>query len=98
MEISERMAMIFKESRKKSVSPPITSFTYDLHYAANGIYADLPKWERQARSMAYAVTNQEVFIEPYDKIIGRVYYKGEKTPEKLADCFDFNTQPKLNSQ
>lgn len=98
MEMTCRMKTIFEESRKKAITPPQTSFTYDLHYSANELYASLPRWERQARSMAYAIANQDVFIEPYDKIIGRVYYRGEKRPEKYADCFDFNTQPRLNSQ
>ena len=98
MEITSRMKMIFEESRKKAIAPPVTSFTYDLHYSANNLYSELPRWERQARAMAYAIANQDVFIEPYDKIIGRVYYRGEKRPEKYADCFDFNTQPRLNAQ
>jgi len=98
MEISPRMKMLFEESRKKAINPPVTSFTYDIHYAAQNLYSDLPKWEKQARSMAYAIANQEVFIEPYDKIIGRVYYRGEKRPEKYDPDFDFNTQPKLNTQ
>ncbi len=98
MEISNRMKMVFEESRKKAIAPPQTSFAYDIHYAALHLYSELPKWEKQARSMAYAVTNQEVFIEPYDKIIGRVYYRGEKRPEAYCSDFDFNTQPMLNAK
>lgn len=98
MAISERMKMIFEESRKKAITPPQNTFNYDIHSSALGMYKDLPRWEKQARAMAYAVTNQEVYIEPYDKIIGRVYYYGEKKPEKYDPDFDFNTQPRLESQ
>ena len=96
--LSERMSMLFKESRALAITPPHSSFNHDIHYAATNMYADLPKWEKQARSMAYAVTNQAVFIKPYDKIIGRVYYRGEQAIEKRDPDFDFNTQPRINSQ
>lgn len=98
MGFSPRIKMLFEESRKKAINPPVTSFTYNIHYAAQNLYAELPKWEKQARSMAYAIANQEVFIEPYDKVIGRVYYKNSKTPEKYDPDFDFNTQPTLDTQ
>ena len=98
MAISERMKMIFEESRKKAIDPPQHTFNYDIHTSALGMYKDLPRWEKQARAMAYAVTNQTVYIEPYDKIIGRVYYRGEKRPEQYDPDFDFNTQPSRESQ
>ncbi len=98
MSISSRMKMIFEESRKKAKNPPETSFYYDTHYAALNLYSDLPKWEKQARSVAYALTNQDVTIEPYDKIIGRTYYKYEKAPEITDSDFDFSYQPMMDSK
>ncbi len=98
MELSEKMKELFKASREKAVKPPVTSFNFDLHYAALNIFSGLPKWEKQARSMAYAITNQEVFIEPYDKIIGRVYYRNEKKPEKYDLDFDFSSRPRQNAE
>lgn len=98
MAMSERIKMIFEESRKKAITPPQNTFNYDIHSSALGIYKDLPRWEKQARAMAYAVKNQTVYVEPYDKIIGRVYYYGEKKPEAYDPDFDFNSQPRIASQ
>ena len=94
MSISERMQMLFERSRKVAIDPPRTTFNRDLHYSALTLYKDLPRWEKQARAMAYAIVNQEIFIESYDKIIGRVYYFNEIPPEKCDPDFDFNSQLK----
>ena len=98
MAISERMQMLFERSRKVAFAPPRNTFNKDLHEAALGIYKDLPTWEKQARSMAYAIVNQEVFIESYDKIIGRVYYFNEIPPEELSPDYDFNKQPRADAE
>ena len=87
------MKKIFDESRKKAIAPPINSFRHDTHYAAINLYSDLPRWEKQARSVAYAVVNQEVLIEPYDSVIGRVYHHKEVPIEKADPDFDFNSVP-----
>ena len=97
MAISERMKMLFERSRKVALAPPRNTFNKDLHSSALTIYKDLPRWEKQARAMAYAIVNQEVYIEPYDKIIGRVYYFNEIPAEQLDPDFDFNQQPKINT-
>ena len=94
MKLSEKMQKIFVESRNKAKKPPENTFRYDMNFAATELYPQLEKWEKQARSVAYAVVNQEVFIEPYDRIIGRVFYYGEKKPTVLCPDFDFNSVPK----
>jgi formate C-acetyltransferase len=98
MAISERMQMLFERSRKVAIDPPRNTFNRDLHYAALNIYKDLPVWEKQARAMAYAIKNQEIYIEPYDKIIGRVYYYNEIKAEAYDSDFDFNQQPRANAE
>ena len=98
MESSERIKMLFEDSRKKAINPPKNTFNHDIHYSAINLYSDLPKWEKRARAMAYAITNQAVYIEPFDKIIGRVYYRGEVPIESYDPDFDFNTKPRLNSE
>ena len=90
MEISERMQALFARSREVAKKPPQNTFNYDFHYAARNMYAQLPRWEKIARSMAYAVTNQEVMVEADDKIIGRVYYHGQKAVENPDPDFDFS--------
>ena len=92
MSSSERISNLFDRSRKVAINPPKSSFNYDLHRSALTIYKDLPRWEKQARAMAFAIVNQEIFIEPYDKIIGRVYYKNEIPVSERDKDFDFNAQ------
>lgn len=84
----DRGEMLFTESRKKAILSPENTFDYDLHYAANELYTDLPRWEKQARAMAYAIENQRIFIEHYDKIIGRVYYTNAKPIDKVDRDLD----------
>ena len=98
MAISERMQTLFERSRKVAFAPPRNTFNKDLHSAALGIYKDLPTWEKQARAMAYAIVNQPIYIEDYDKIIGRVYYFNEIPPEATDPDFDFNQQPKADTE
>ena len=91
MAISERMSRVFNKSRELAINPPKSTFLLDVHTSALTTFNDLPKWEKQARAKAFAIVNQEVYIDPDDKIIGRVYYKNEVKPEKYDTDFDFNT-------
>lgn len=90
-EKSERMQRLFEESRKKAIASPSNSFVSDFHYAARNKYADLPLWEKIARSMADAVVNQPIYIDEDDKLIGRVYYAKGQNAENPDPDFDFNT-------
>ena len=96
MQLSEKIRKLFDESRKKAINPPISTFRYDTHYAAVNLYSDLPRWEKQARSIAYAMVNQDVLIEPYEKLVGRVYHRTEKPIEKEDPDFDFNDALRKN--
>lgn len=98
MAISERMKMLFDRSRAVAINPPRNTFARDLHSSALTLYKDLPTWEKQARAMAYAIVNQEIYIEDYDKIIGRVYYQNEIPPENYDPDFDFNKQPRVYAE
>ncbi|NLC58510.1 MAG: hypothetical protein GX774_16890 [Armatimonadetes bacterium] len=37
------------------------------------LYADLPLWERQARSLAYALVNEPVRLFPEERLVGTIY-------------------------
>lgn len=89
MQLTERIRQIGEDSVKAWHEHDETHFNFDLHYSANTVYQKLPLWEKAARSMAYAVTAQEVIIKPYDKLIGRVYYYG-KTKPCSEICRDFD--------
>ena len=88
MEQSERLQKIYEYSAEKGTNPPQEHFNYDMHKAAIEKYADLPRWEKIARSTADAIVNQDIIIEPFDKIIGRTYYNGIPV-EKGDPDFDF---------
>ena len=87
MERSERMQTVYAYSAEKGTNPPQEHFTYDMHKAAIEKYAHLPRWEKIARSTADAIVNQDIIIEPFDKLIGRTYYNA-KPIEKYDP--DFN--------
>jgi len=96
--LSERMQAAFDRSRALAKNPPASTFQSDLHSSALHRFRDLPRWEKQARAMGYAIENQAIHILPDDRLIGRVYYRAEKKPEALDPDIDFNTQPKLAAQ
>lgn len=83
MAISERMKAIFTASRERAKNPPEDTFKYDLHKFAITRYANLPKWEKQARAMADAIVAQDVLIDPTDRIIGRVFYGKSRNVEQI---------------
>lgn len=92
MSISERMKKIYEDSLQKGTNPPQNRFNYDIQRFALGKYPTLEKWEKQARSVADAIVNQEIYIEPYDKIIGRVYYANAFPVEKWDPDFNFKAE------
>lgn len=93
-----RMELVFQKSRERAINPPKNTFWRDFHDAAVNRYADLPRVERFAKAMADAIRNQEIYIEPEDKIIGRVYYTGEIAPEVRDPEYDFNTQLRVQTE
>lgn len=82
------MDLLFKRSRELAIESPLQSFDYDVHKSAIEIYSGLPKWEKMARSVAYAITKQKIYIEPQDRIIGRTYFYNAKPVEKFDPDFD----------
>jgi hypothetical protein len=55
------------------------------------LYADLPLWERQARSFAYALLHEPVRLFPGERVNGMFYGGGEIDPQWYhpdwgADC------------
>ncbi|MHB1367529.1 MAG: pyruvate formate lyase family protein [Eubacteriales bacterium] len=89
MQLSERIQQIGKDSVQAWHEHDETHFNFDYHNSAITVYSKCPLWEKAARSMAFAITNQEVIIKSYDKLIGRIYYYGKTKP--CGDtCPDFN--------
>lgn len=90
---STRSQEILLRCKQKGLNPPEAHFMYDYHQAILGVYAHLPKWEKLARAMHYAIVNQEVYIESDDRLIGRVYHLNQKPVEVYAAEADYMTGP-----
>ena len=88
------MDATFKKSRERAKNPPQNTFDFDRHSLALGKFSHLEKWEKLARSMAGAIVNQEIYVDPEDKLIGRVYYSNAKPIEEKDPDLDFKTKPK----
>ena len=71
-----------------------THFSVDCHGAALGRFSELPHWEKLAKSMAFAIENQDVFAYENDRIGGRIYYNHEAKVEKYCPELDCNTEAK----
>ncbi|MCL2488624.1 MAG: hypothetical protein FWE80_08065 [Oscillospiraceae bacterium] len=87
-----RIQQIAADCARNGRCQPQNSFVHDTHTLARTEYADLPQWEKIARSMAEAMVRQEIYISDYDRIIGRIYHLNEKPVVHDAD-FDFHTKP-----
>ena len=82
--------MLEQTLQKSGKNPPQNHYACDLHYAALHLYGNLPKWEKIARATHYALTRQDLYIEPYDRIIGRVYFQNSLPVKEYAADLDFN--------
>ena len=87
-----RIKRVYERTRELGLNPPQQTFNHDMHKFALEKYFHLPRWEKIARATADAVINQDILIEPQDKIIGRVFYSNEKPIEQFDPDFDYNAR------
>jgi len=87
--LSERIRQMEQDCARRGKDSPEEHFQYDYHYAGMNLYHDLPLWEKIARSMAYAIENQDVYVCDGDTIGGRVYYLKSKKVETPDPDFDY---------
>jgi len=86
--ISSRISELEKISIQRGKSGIPSHFRKDIHFAALTKYKECEQWEKAARSMAYAVINQEIYVDKDDQIGGRVYHLNEEPVEKLDENLD----------
>jgi len=91
---SSRIAGLEKVSIQRGRSGIKSHFNRDLHHVALTTYKDCAQWEKIALSMAYAVTNQEVYVDKNDRIGGRVYHLDEEPIEGIDPDLDCDTPAK----
>lgn len=90
--ISERIAELEKVSIERAKSGISSHFAKDYHGSALTQFADCPQWEKTARAMAYAIVNQEIYVDKEDRIGGRVYHVNEEKLERIAPDLDCDTE------
>lgn len=76
--ISSRIQELQKLSALRGKNPKTAHFDYDYHYAAINEFPNLPHSLKLAKSMAYAIGNQDVWAYKEDGLGGRIYYDKEK--------------------
>ena len=92
MPYSERIAKIRAFSEALAYHEPENTYDFDLHSYAKTHCADMPRWEKIARSTAAAIENQAIYIEPHDRLIGRVFlFRNRKVTDRDPD-FDYVTE------
>jgi len=90
---SERCVFLEKEYKQKWGKAPDNRYAVYLQEAALNKYAGLPKWEKIARASYEAMVRQEIFIEPYDRIIGRVFWCSSIQAKQTDPDLDFMEKP-----
>jgi formate C-acetyltransferase len=72
-EMTDRLRALAAAAARRAESGPHTSRARNEERGYFELYADLPLPERQARSLAYALVNEPVFIFPGERINGIFY-------------------------
>ena len=92
MPYSERIGKIRAFSENLSANEPENTYDYDTHQFAKNQFSHLPRWEKIARSTAAAIENQKIYIEPFDRIIGRVFLFNTRKVQDIDRDFDHTTE------
>lgn len=72
---------------------PPNHYMADLHFASLHRYGNLPVWEKIARATHDALINQDIYIEPDDRIIGRVYFLNPCPVTEADPDLDYESRP-----
>jgi pyruvate-formate lyase len=90
-ELSPRIARFYAASRLRGADQPDSDFNKNCADAFDN-FADLPLRERQARSMASAMTELPVYLLPDEELTGMIYHLGKIIDSDNPFPFDW-TKP-----
>ncbi len=90
--ITKRIKDLQIDSKQRGKKGQKTHFFKDYHTAGLTTYKNCPLWEKTARSMAYAVVNQDVWAFKEDKIGGRTYYGNDDNDYVVCEDLDYVTE------
>ena len=85
---SNRICEIEKHTIENNPYRRKAHFVKDYHYAGLHLYNECELWEKLARSMAYAIVNQDIFVDELDTIGGRVFQGTENDVSEYELCED----------
>jgi len=94
MALSERIQKIRDFSCNIGCNPPENTYYFDLHHAARTKYAHLDRLDKIANCVADAFENQKIYIEDFDRLIGRVFFFNDKPIANPDPDFDHITLAK----
>ena len=87
--LSERMKLLQRQCLERGRIGQPSHFAKDCHACALTVFADLPHWEKLARSMAYAIENQDIWVYEDDRIGGRIFFNREEPVTELCPALNF---------
>ena len=73
LELSERLKIFRDEAYARGFSGPSSPKETNWTKAFFDLYSELPLAQRQARSFAYSLLNEPVYIHPNSVIAGQIY-------------------------
>ncbi len=86
--MTERTAKLAELCIVRGKESKPSHFGNDYHTSALTLYKDLPHWEKLARAMAYAISNQDVWVYDDDRIGGRIFYNREEPIAEMCAELD----------
>lgn len=92
MPYSERIGKLRSYAEAISKNEPLNTYYYDMHRIAKAEFCDLDSLDKIARSTAYAIENQKLYIEDFDRLIGRVFIFNNKPVEEYDEDFNYVDQ------
>jgi formate C-acetyltransferase len=86
---SDRICQLEKYCFQLAAQRIPSHFRADYYRVAQEQYAGLPLWEKAARSMAFAVENQDIHVHPNDGIGGRTYHDNRAPIASIDPDLDY---------
>jgi len=83
--LSQRIEAFWAGSRARCAAPPVTSRRPNFDHAFFERYASRPYWERYARSLAWALEREPVYLFPDERLVGMLYQIAPNPPDYLPD-------------
>lgn len=89
---TQRIIELEKKSAERGQSGIPSHFLADYHTSALIKFSYCEQWEKAARAMAFAIENQDIYVDITDRIGGRVYHTNEAPLEFKDADLDCDTE------